>query len=221
MKICILIPAHNEAKHIKRVVSELRAKSLDVLVVDDGSSDETTQLAKAGGATVLTNFQNQGKGFSLQRGFDYIISNDYDALITMDGDGQHAIEDVDHFIELFKKDRPDIICGNRMTDHTGMPFVRLMTNRIMSGLISVVCRQKVYDSQCGYRLIRTEVLRNVKLSSSAFEIESEVLIKSAKKGYRIASVPVKTIYAGELSRINPFFDTVRFIVYIIRELFVR
>jgi dolichol-phosphate mannosyltransferase len=84
-----------------------------------------------------------------------------------------------------------------------------------------VCRQKIYDSQCGYRLIKPDVLRNVQLSSSAFEIESEVLIKSAKKGYRIASVPVRTIYAGEKSRINPFFDTVRFIVYIVRELFVR
>lgn len=221
MNICILIPAHNEARTISRLVTQLKGKGLDVVVVDDGSADGTTQLAKDAGAAVLTNTQNQGKGFSLQRGFDYIISRNYDALITMDGDGQHAFEDIDNFLTLFREKAPDIISGNRMADHKGMPFVRLMTNRIMSGLISLVCRQRVYDSQCGYRLIRTEVLRNIQLSSSAFEIESEVLIKAAKKGYRIASVPVRTIYAGELSRINPFFDTVRFIVYIIRELFVR
>lgn len=220
-KICILIPAYNEARTIAQVVAYVRGKGLDVLVVDDGSSDNSAALAKEAGAVVLVNFKNQGKGFSLQRGFDYIISRDYDALITMDADGQHAIEDLDGFISLFEAKRPDVICGNRMQDHKGMPFIRLATNKIMSGLISLVCRQKVYDSQCGYRLIRCEVLRNIHLSSSAFEIESEVLIKASKKGYRLASVPVKTIYGAEVSKINPFFDTARFIVYIVREMFVR
>jgi glycosyltransferase involved in cell wall biosynthesis len=153
-KICILIPAHNEARTIADVVKAVKAKGFDVLVVDDGSSDNSAALAKEAGATVLVNFKNQGKGFSLQRGFDYIISRDYDALITMDADGQHAIEDLDGFVALFNEKKPDIICGNRMTDHQGHALVRLMTNKIMSGLISLVCRQKVYDSQCGYRLIR-------------------------------------------------------------------
>jgi len=221
MNICILIPAHNEAKNVGRLTAQLVGRGFDVIVVDDGSLDGTGQIAREAGATVLTNTKNQGKGFSLQRGFDYIISRPYDALITMDGDGQHAFEDLDKFLTLFTGKKPDIICGNRLANHKGMPLIRFITNQIMSRLISLVCRQRVYDSQCGYRLIRTDVLRNVQLSSSAFEIESEVLIKAAKKGYRILSVPIKTIYAGEKSRINPFFDTVRFIVYIVRELFVR
>ncbi|MBF0330630.1 MAG: glycosyltransferase family 2 protein [Candidatus Omnitrophica bacterium] len=220
-KICILIPAYNEARTIADVVKYVRSKGLDVLVVDDGSSDNSAQLAKDAGATVLVNFKNQGKGFSMQRGFDYIISRDYDALITMDADGQHAVDDLDGFINLYNSARPDVICGNRMQEHKDMPFVRLLTNKVMSGLISLVCRQKVYDSQCGYRLIRCEVLRNVQLSSTAFEIESEVLIKASKKHFRIASVPVQTIYGQEVSKINPFFDTARFIVYIVREMFVR
>jgi len=179
-KICILIPAHNEERTIADVVRAVRAKGFDIVVVDDGSSDHSAALAKEAGATVLVNFQNQGKGFSLQRGFDYIISRDYDALITMDADGQHAIEDLDGFVAFYNAHKPDIICGNRMQDHKGMPWVRLVTNKVMSALISMVCRQKVHDSQCGYRLIRCEVLRNVQLSSSAFEIESEALIKSSK-----------------------------------------
>ena len=220
-KICILIPAHNEARTIADVVKGVLAKGLDVFVVDDGSRDDSGLLARDAGATVLVNFKNQGKGFSLQRGFDHIMALDYEALITMDSDGQHAVEDLDAFIRLFQEKKPDIICGNRMKDHKDMPFVRLVTNRIMSALISLVCRQKIYDTQCGYRLIRCDVLRNIQLSSSAFEIESEVLIKASKKAYRIASVPVKTIYGAEVSKINPFFDTARFIVYIVREMFVK
>lgn len=221
MNICILIPAHNEARNIGRLVEQLRGKRLDVLVLDDGSSDNTSRLAREAGAEVLVNEKNMGKGATLQRGFHHVRDRAYDAIITMDGDGQHAFEDIGRFLALFSEKKPDIICGNRMADHKGMPFVRLATNRIMSWLISLVCRQKVEDSQCGYRLIRTEVLRDIKLSVSSFEIESELLIKAAKKGYRIASVPIQTIYAGEKSRINPVRDTMRFIVYILRELFSR
>ncbi len=220
-KICILIPAHNEARTIADVVTSVKGMGFDVVVVDDGSSDGCGRLAAQAGATLLVNFKNQGKGFSLQRGFDYIISRDYDALITMDADGQHAVSDLNNFVRLLETEGPDVICGNRMNDHHKMPLVRRMTNRIMSALISLVCRQRIHDTQCGYRLIRCDVLRHVQLSSSAFEIESEVIIKASKKKYRIASVPVQTIYGAEVSKINPFFDTVRFIVYIVREMFVR
>jgi glycosyltransferase involved in cell wall biosynthesis len=221
MKICILIPAYNESQAVGRLVKDIVAIGLDVVVIDDGSSDGTGAIAKANGATVLTNVTNHGKGYSLQRGFDYILSNGYDALITMDGDGQHAVSDLNAFIRLFEENRPDIICGNRMRNTERMPGLRFVTNKVMSGLISVVCRQKIYDTQCGYRLIKTDVLRNIQVSSSAFEIESEVLIKACKKGYHVVSVPIQTIYSKERSKINPFFDTIRFIIYIVRELFIR
>ena len=220
-KICILIPAHNEARTIVDVVRSVRQMGFSVVVIDDGSSDGCGRMAEDAGAELLVNFKNQGKGFSLQRGFDHVISREYEALITMDADGQHAVSDLTAFGQLFEERKPDIICGNRMKDHRDMPVVRLWTNRIMSALISLVCRQRIYDTQCGYRLIRCEVLRNIQLSSSAFEIESEVLIKASKKNYRIESLPVKTIYGAEVSKINPLFDTVRFIVYIVREMFVR
>lgn len=221
MKICVLIPTYNESAAIGAVVQKVREKGFDVLVVDDGSSDGSADIARNSGALVLVNAKNHGKGYSLQRGFDYIISRDYDALITMDGDGQHAPEDLGKFVELFEQKHPDVICGNRMRNPKGMPGVRFVTNKVMSGLISLVCRQKIYDTQCGYRLIKTDVLRNIQLSSAAFEIESEVLIKASKKRYRIASVFIQTIYSNERSKINPFFDTVRFFVYIVREMFVR
>lgn len=221
MKICLLIPAYNEAQALGRLVKDVRARGFDALVVDDGSSDGSADIARAAGAMVITNTRNHGKGYSLQRGFDDILARGYDALITLDGDGQHAPGDLEKFVALYAESKPDIICGNRMRNPKGMPGVRFVTNKIMSGLISLVCRQKIYDTQCGYRLLSTEVLRNIQLSSTAFEIESEVLIKASKRGYRIVSVPIQTIYSNERSKINPFFDTVRFVVYIVREMFVR
>lgn len=222
MKVCILIPAYNEARNIARLVQEIRKQGFHVLVVDDGSADATARLAAEAGAEVLVNASNKGKGFSLQRGFEHIANQGvYAALITMDGDGQHALEDLSAFVALFEKGGIDIICGNRMNNPQRMPLLRLMTNSFMSWLISLVCRQRVDDTQCGFRLVRTEVLRHIQLASVGFEIESEVLIKAAKKGYRIGSVDIRTIYAGEKSRINPFSDTWRFIVYIVRELFAR
>lgn len=170
---------------------------------------------------VITNAKNSGKGFSLKAGFDYIVNNGYEALITIDGDGQHSPEDLAVFVDRYNIEKPDVICGNRMENPVGMPGLRFITNKVMSALISLVCHQSIKDSQCGYRLVRTDVLRNIQLSSSGFEIESEVLIRSCKKGYRIVSVPVRTIYANERSKINPFIDTIRFIVYIIREMFTR
>lgn len=221
MKICLLIPAYNEAQAIGSLVKDVRSRGYDVLVVDDGSSDATSKMASEAGASVLVNATNHGKGYSLQRGFDHIITQDYDALIALDGDGQHSPEDLQNFVKLYERERPDIICGNRMRNPKGMPGVRFVTNKVMSWLISMVCRQSIADTQCGYRLIGLNVLRNIKLSSTAFEIESEVLIKASKKGFRIVSVPIRTIYSNERSKINPFFDTIRFFIYIVREMFVK
>ena len=98
-----------------------------------------------------------------------------------------------------------------------MPLVRLLVNRIMSAMISGVCRQRVPDTQCGFRYIGRRPLQEIKLSCKDFEIESEVLIEASHKGFKIYSVPIKTIYSNEVSKINPFVDTIRFFVYIIRQ----
>lgn len=219
MKVCILIPILNEAKNIGDIVEKLKAKKLPVVVVDDGSSDGSGAIAAESGAVVLSNGTNQGKGFSLQKGFQYVLDRGYDGVITMDGDGQHAISDLDNFFgsPYFKKDT--IINGNRMENSKDMPFVRRCTNRFMSFLISTVCRQKVLDTQCGYRFIGRDVLQTIKLTSGCYEIESEILIKSAKKGFSIHAVPVQTIYQGETSHIRPVRDTVRFFKYLVKEIF--
>lgn len=221
MKTCILIPAHNESAAIGQLVSNLRNRQLPVLVVDDGSSDGTGQIAQEKGATVLRNEQKMGKGRSLQKGFEYVLEQGYDHVIIMDGDGQHDVDDIGQFLQKALEHPASIVTGTRMQNYEGMPMVRLWTNRFMSCLISLLCRQKIPDTQCGFRLISREVLKNIKLTSSDFEIETEILVQASRKGFKIYSVPIKTIYGDEVSKIHPFKDTFRFFVYLTKEVFTR
>ena len=117
---------------------------------------------------------------------------------------------------LLEEDGADMVIGNRMLDAEEMPPVRLKTNRFMSYIISKVSGQDVPDTQCGYRLIARRVLENIILNSSNFEIESELIVKAGRKGFKITSVQIKTIYQDEKSRINPIFDTLRFFAFMIR-----
>lgn len=217
-KVCIIIPVHNEAREIGRLVHDIRAQGLDVLVIDDGSTDDSGRQAADNGARVLRNDQRSGKGFSLQRGFAFGVEQGYDGVITMDGDGQHAVRDLRQFFDLLEKEGPCVITGNRMGDTNRMPCIRFLTNCLMSFLISRLCRQKVPDTQCGYRYISCEILRKLELTSSDFEIETEVLVQTARLGYRIFPVPVQTIYQDEQSKISPLKDTCRFFAYLAKEI---
>ncbi len=219
MKTAVLIPIYNESKTIKSVVQALKAKKLDVIVIDDGSKDDGGSLAASAGAVVLRNEPNQGKGYSLKRGFAYLLEKGFDGVVMMDGDAQHDVDDLPQFLELANKYPDSVISGNRMANAQGMPMVRYATNCFMSWMISLACRQKIEDTQCGYRYVGANVLRNLKLISGDFEIETEILMKASKRGYKVFNVPIKTIYRDEVSHIHPVKDTIRFIRYFIKELF--
>lgn len=217
MKVCVIIPTYNEARQVGRLVREVRQQGLDVLVVDDGSTDGTPKIARDNGALVLTNAVNQGKGRCLIRGFDHCLARGYDAVLVMDGDGQHLPEDIRHFMRLAEQSDSAVIVGNRMKSTANMPLLRIFTNRLMSWLISGMVKQKIPDSQCGFRLIKREALERIGLVTSRYEIESEILIKAARSGFKIGSVPIKTVYSDEKSRINPFVDSLRFFAFILKE----
>lgn len=211
MRVCVIIPTYNEEKNIGILVRKIKRLGHDVLIVDDGSNDRTSHIAKDEGAVVITNPKNCGKGFSLRQGFQYALNNNFDAIVIMDGDGQHDPEDLKLFLEKVRVDNAGIIVGNRMLNAKNMPWLRRLTNIIMSGIISRLIGQNIHDTQCGFRLIKAEVLKNIKLSSCHYEIESEILLAAGRKGYRIQSIPVKTIYQSESSYINPVIDTIRFL----------
>ncbi|MBI4972430.1 MAG: glycosyltransferase family 2 protein [Candidatus Omnitrophica bacterium] len=218
MRTCVIIPTYNEENKIGELVKQIRQLGLETVVIDDGSADNTSRVAQDNGAVVLRNDRNQGKGASLIKGFSYASNNGADAVITMDGDGQHRPCDIVNFIDLAKFSKARVIVGNRMSKAKTMPLIRLWTNRLMSWFISLVVKQKIPDTQCGFRLIKKEVLEKLKLCTSKYETESEILIQASRLGFKIESVPIKTIYAGEKSQINPFVDTLRFIRFIISQI---
>ncbi|MDP3804795.1 MAG: glycosyltransferase family 2 protein [Candidatus Omnitrophota bacterium] len=221
MNYCALIPSYNEERTIGGIIKQLKAGSVVVYIVDDGSTDATYSIAVSEGAVVIRHEKNMGKGASLREGFKHILKKGYDAILVIDGDNQHEIDSIDDFIRKMDETGADMVIGNRMADTASMPIVRNITNRFMSWLISKICGQRVPDTQCGFRLIKTRLLEKIKLESSNFEIESEIILKASGLGFKIESVPIKAVYQDEKSRINPVADTIRFIYFMIKSAFKK
>jgi len=222
VKIAVLIPSFNEAGAISGLVTELKKRGLDVIVIDDGSKDRTAEAAREAGAVIIRHGQNLGKGRAIKSGFEAALrSPDYEAVIIMDGDGHHDPADIDNMIRTAREKNADIVMGNRMDSSELMPLVRLWTNRAMSAFLSRICGVDIPDTQCGFRLIRRRVIESVRLKSNNYDLESELLIRASRNHFRIASCPVRTIYGAEKSDIHPVRDALRFIFLIFRLSFKK
>ena len=222
MKIGVLIPCYNCAKTIGRIISGILTQGNEVLVVNDGSEDKTGEIAKNEGAQILNHSKNRGKGAALITGFQEIVKNkNWDAVIIMDGDNQHDWHEMYKFINALEEKKADIIVGNRMSNVLSMPKIRYWTNKVTSWIISKIAKQTIYDSQCGYRLITTNVLKNLVLTTKKYDTESEILINAGRKGFSICSVSIRTIYEDGLSYIHPFKDALRFIRLVLRKIFSK
>lgn len=210
MKYLVIIPAFNEARTLSAVVKGTLKITKDVLVVDDGSTDSTANVLKTLGVTTISQ-HHTGKGGALKAGFKYAGENNYDWIITMDGDGQHDYQEIPRFVSKMQANGTDMIVGSRMSNTQNMPFMRLMANRFMSRLISSMIGQSLPDTQCGFRAINCRVVNKITLETSHYDTESEILIKASMAGFNISSIPVRTIYNGASSSISRTADTVRFI----------
>jgi len=215
-KICVIIPAYREEKRIGEVVRQVLKHVETVVVIDDGSPDGTFAEAEKAGAAVVKHEVNKGKAAALKTGFDYARENGFDVVIAMDGDGQHDPADVPRFIEAYIRTGIPVLVGNRMSDRSAMPLIREWTNMFMSWLLSRVMKQYVPDTQCGYRLYRTDIMPLVSAESERFAAESEILLHIADRGLRIDNVPIKAVYRDEKSKINPIKDSFRFFRMLMR-----
>jgi glycosyltransferase involved in cell wall biosynthesis len=210
-RIGAVIPAYQEEKHIAEVARRARVELEHVLVVDDGSTDSTAVRARSAGVDVVVHPQNRGKGESIKTGLNYWLERGSEYVVLLDGDGQHLPEEISRFVESAASEpNAKIFIGSRMSDTTTMPVVRRIVNRYMSDRISRVCGQQIPDTQCGFRMLHRDIIPNILSGTSRFDYETEMLIIASRKGHRVASVPITTVYSDEISSINPVRDTVRF-----------
>jgi len=205
----VVIPCLNEAAAIGPLVREVRIQLPAVIVVDDGSSDETGERASEAGAEVVRHAQPQGKGAALNSGWQRSRERGFSWALTMDGDGQHSPGDIPAFLNRAADGRATLIVGNRMVNPAGMPWLRRRVNDWMSRRLSRVAGCALPDTQCGFRLMDLKVWAGLRLQTSHFEIESEVLLAFAAAGHRIDFVPIQVIYEEEESKIRPLRDTWR------------
>ena len=210
-RIAAVIPAYQEEKHIGEVARRTRVQLENVLVVDDGSTDATAERARSSGVDVVIHPQNRGKGESIKTGLRYWLERGSEYVVLLDADGQHLPEEISRFVDsAASESNAKIFIGSRMNDISAMPLVRRIVNRYMSGKISRVCGQQIPDTQCGFRMLHRDVIPDVLSGASRFEYETEMLIIASRKGHRVASVPITTVYSDEVSSINPVRDTMRF-----------
>ncbi len=196
-----VIPGYNEEAHIGATVTRARA-TLPVLVVDDGSRDQTAARAEAAGATVIRQVPNQGKGAALRAGFRRALDEGAAAIVMLDADGQHDPDEIPAFLAAYEATQPDLIIGAR--DYHQMPPVRRLSNTLGRWLFSWALGQPVPDNQSGYRLLSRRMMEAVLASDEqGFEFEVEMITVCVLRGYRLGWVPIKTIYADERSHIRP------------------
>ena len=206
-----VIPCLNEEATIAQVVSGVARFLRTIIVIDDGSQDRTASLAKSAGAHVISHARNLGKGAALQTGWRYAKEQRFHWVIALDGDGQHAPEDIPLFLKCAEQTSAHLVVGNRMENPATMPQLRRAVNRWMSRRLSTAAGQYLPDSQCGFRLINLDALMALLVTTAHFEIESEVLLGFARAGRVIRFVPIQVLYKREQSKIHPWRDTLRWV----------
>ena len=210
IKVCAVIPFYNEINFLASVISDTLNFVDIVIAVNDGSTDGSEKIiTNLERVQVISLNRNYGKGYALQKGFDETIKEDYDLIITLDADRQHNPAFIPQFIS--KLNNFDVVIGNRLNDTKQMPFQRILSNKITSFLLSLKTGQKITDSQCGYRAYKGKVLREVSSFAFGYEAESEMIIYSARAGYKIGFVNIPTIYGDEKSKMNPIKAIIGFI----------
>ncbi len=210
--VAALIPSYFEEKHIREVAAATKAQLDRVLVVDDGSTDRTSDEARASGVEVIKHEKNAGKGAAIKTGLRALLEHaGVEFILVLDGDGQHLPTEIPNFLAEANATGAPMIVGNRMGDVRDMPFVRKCTNRYMSWTISRVIGQRVPDSQCGFRLFhRSLAAELLAMESGGFDFETEMLALAARRGCKIGAAKVSTIYGDEVSKIHPIRDTLKF-----------
>lgn len=218
MRVAVLIPALNAERTIAKVVAESRRHVEPVILIDDGSRDATGEVARAVGATVLRHDLNRGKGGALKTGFAWALEHGFDGVVTLDADGQHLPGEIPKFVEAQQETDADLIIGGRSHLFGQMLPRRRMANRFSAWCIAKASGVRVTDSQSGYRFYSAKLLRAIKLRTDGFDLESEVIVRAGRRGFRIVTIPIELGFVDGIStsHYKPLKDTLRIAWTVIR-----
>lgn len=215
---CVLIPCLNEEAAIRSVVESVLALGAPVIVIDDGSDDRTPKIVASLPVTLLRHAERCGKGQALRRGFREALRQGYDAVLTMDGDGQHLASDIPRIVAAAAQYPDHIVIGARLLDREQQPRGRRRANAVADWGISWACAQPIADTQSGQRWYPRPALDLVDLTAENFVFEAAILIAASReKKLGVVSVPIASRYYGEfrLSHFNPVGDVTRITTYTI------
>lgn len=213
MNVGIVIPAYNEQERLGAVLLKVKQYICNdfICVIDDGSDDETLKIARIAQVKCIRFAENKGKGEALKAGFAWAASQHLDAVITLDGDGQHDPDLIPEFIQTMQIQRCDVVLGTRRFRLGEMPFDRILSNKISSFFVSIASRKHIADSQSGFRMYRLSAIESLKLQGSLYELESEILIHLARRQAAFCTCPVPASYSGAPSHIHRTRDIGRFL----------
>jgi glycosyltransferase involved in cell wall biosynthesis len=202
----VIIPCYNEEAAVGRVVEKTKPYVDAVVVVDDGSTDQTVERAKNAGAIVLSHGKNKGKGAALKTGFQFAIDYKFDFVVTIDGDGQHNPDEIPSVLGNVMRTGYDISLGFRVGHNTEMPLWRRVGKRVLDYTTSLGTGGFVTDSQCGFRAFNKKAVETITpmLRGSAFSIESEQLIRAYESGFKVVNTNITCRYKDlQTSTKNP------------------
>ena len=220
-EICVIMPAYNVAGTIGAVVRGALKYVPLVLVADDGSNDNTAENAAQAGAEVLIIDRNRGKGHALKMLFNRAMEEGYEAVISMDADGQHDPEELPRFIQARKEHPHHIIVGSRMHATEKIPRARYNSMHVARFFISLAANQFIEDTQCGFRVYPLTLIKKMRLTQDHYVTESEILIKAGDMGRKISSVGIGTIYGQIQSHFRPILDVAAITAYIISYFLIK
>lgn len=210
-RIVAIIPALNAERTVPRVIAQARQQIEPVVVIDDGSTDATGEVARAVGAIVLRHDVNRGKGAALKTGFAWARENGYDGVITLDADGQHLPSEIPKFLRQREEGGEDLIIGGRAHLFGQMLPRRRNANRFSAWCIAKCSGVPITDSQSGFRFYSARLIDGIKLHTDGFDMESEVIVRAGRGGYRIVTMPIELGFVDGLStsHYKPLKDTLR------------
>lgn len=204
-----VIPCFDESSTVAPLVTALRQSLSTVIVVDDGSTDETALNSRNAGAVIIRHKSNLGKGAALQTGLSQALNLGFEWAVMLDGDGQHDPADLSALWHCAERTGAPLVIGNRMHDAQSMPWLRRQVNRWMSKKLSQCAGFPLPDTQSGFRLVHLPTWSSLSLSTQHFEIESEMLMAFLAASHSVEFVPVRAIPCARKSRIHPIKDTLR------------